>query len=89
MEPALPGASHAPSKLPYKTFPVLLAGLTKVPIDGQPLSIVQDLEDMCRQYIKVWLSTAPQQCPAAAGIAAAAAAAAASLAVLSAGLALG
>lgn len=29
------------------------AGLTKVPIDGQPLSIVQDLEEMCRQYIKV------------------------------------
>ena len=29
------------------------AGLTKVPIDGQPPSIVQDLEDMCRQYIKV------------------------------------
>lgn len=32
---------------------VCCAGLTKVPIDGQPLSIVQDLEDMCRQYIKV------------------------------------
>jgi cytochrome c553 len=28
-------------------------GLTKVPIDGQPASIVQDLDDMCRQYIKV------------------------------------
>jgi dynamin 1-like protein len=27
-------------------------GLTKVPIDGQPLSIVQDLEEMARQYIK-------------------------------------
>lgn len=25
-----------------------------MPIDGQPPSIVQDLEDMCRQYIKVW-----------------------------------
>eukprot|EP00882_Tetradesmus_deserticola_P003727 GHRQ01003942.1.p1 GENE.GHRQ01003942.1~~GHRQ01003942.1.p1 ORF type:complete len:478 (+),score=208.07 GHRQ01003942.1:111-1544(+) len=29
-----------------------MPGLTKVPIDGQPLSIVQDLEEMCRQYIK-------------------------------------
>lgn len=29
-----------------------MPGLTKVPIDGQPPSIVQDLEDMCRQYIK-------------------------------------
>eukprot|EP00967_Tisochrysis_lutea_P057694 scaffold73193_cov21-Tisochrysis_lutea.AAC.1 len=28
------------------------AGLTKVPIDGQPASIVQELEDMARQYIK-------------------------------------
>ncbi len=28
------------------------AGLTKIPIDGQPASIVQDLDDMCRQYIK-------------------------------------
>jgi hypothetical protein len=27
-------------------------GLTKVPIDGQPPSIVQELEDMARQYIK-------------------------------------
>jgi len=26
--------------------------LTKVPIDGQPPSIVQELEDMARQYIK-------------------------------------
>jgi hypothetical protein len=35
------------------------SGLTKVPIDGQPLSIVQDLEDMCRQYIKVqWAQAA-------------------------------
>ena len=31
----------------------LLAGLTKVPIDGQPRSIVKDLEDMARTYIKV------------------------------------
>lgn len=30
----------------------MLAGLTKVPIDGQPPSIVQDLDDMARQYIK-------------------------------------
>lgn len=29
-----------------------MPGLTKVPIDGQPASIVQDLESMCRQYIK-------------------------------------
>lgn len=28
-------------------------GLTKVPIDGQPKSIVKDLEDMARTYIKV------------------------------------
>ena len=28
------------------------AGLTKVAIEGQPASIVQDLEDMCKQYIK-------------------------------------
>ena len=31
----------------------LHAGLTKVPIDGQPKSIVKDLEDMARTYIKV------------------------------------
>ena len=29
------------------------AGLTKVPIDGQPRSIVRELEDMARTYIKV------------------------------------
>lgn len=29
-----------------------MPGLTKVPIDGQPASIVQDLDDMARQYIK-------------------------------------
>lgn len=29
------------------------AGLTKVAIDGQPQSIVKELEDMARQYIKV------------------------------------
>lgn len=28
------------------------AGLTKVPIDGQPASIVQDLDDMARSYVK-------------------------------------
>ena len=32
---------------------VLHAGLTKVPIDGQPKSIVQDLDNMARTYIKV------------------------------------
>jgi hypothetical protein len=37
------------------------AGLTKVPIDGQPPSIVQDLEDMCRQYIKVGAQPGPAQ----------------------------
>jgi hypothetical protein len=52
------------------------AGLTKVPIDGQPLSIVQDLEEMCRQYIKVWASRAMQSCPSAAFITAAGAGAA-------------
>jgi len=50
------------------------AGLTKVPIDGQPLSIVQDLEEMCRQYIKVRL--AQHHMPSTACIAAAARAAA-------------
>lgn len=34
----------------------LRAGLTKVPIDGQPKTIVQDLEDMARTYIKVRLT---------------------------------
>jgi dynamin 1-like protein len=29
-----------------------MPGLTKVAIEGQPASIVQDLEDMCKQYIK-------------------------------------
>ena len=29
------------------------AGLTKVPIDGQPRSIVQELEAMARTYIQV------------------------------------
>lgn len=32
---------------------MLCAGLTKVPIDGQPKSIVKDLDDMARTYIKV------------------------------------
>ena len=31
---------------------VLPAGLTKIPIDGQPLSIVQDLEEMARRYVQ-------------------------------------
>ena len=35
------------------------AGLTKVPIDGQPRSIVKDLEDMARTYIKVRSHAAP------------------------------
>lgn len=35
------------------TCVLLHAGLTKVPIDGQPKSIVKDLEDMARTYIKV------------------------------------
>lgn len=29
-----------------------IAGLTKVPIDGQPRSIVRELDDMARTYIK-------------------------------------
>eukprot|EP00198_Chlamydomonas_reinhardtii_P011594 XP_001700931.1 dynamin-related GTPase [Chlamydomonas reinhardtii] len=29
-----------------------MPGLTKVPIDGQPASIVQELDDMARQYVK-------------------------------------
>lgn len=29
-----------------------MPGLTKVPIDGQPASIVQDLDDMARKYIR-------------------------------------
>ena len=36
----------------HKCHPAL-AGLTKVPIDGQPKSIVRELEDMARSYIKV------------------------------------
>lgn len=31
---------------------VAAKGLTKVPIDGQPPSIVQELDDMARQYVK-------------------------------------
>ncbi len=31
---------------------VYFTGLTKVPIDGQPASIVQELEEMAKQYIK-------------------------------------
>lgn len=30
---------------------LLSAGLTKVPIDGQPASIVEDIEDMVRSYV--------------------------------------
>ena len=37
-----------------------VAGLTKVPIDGQPKSIVRELEDMARSYIK---ARAPRQLP--------------------------
>ena len=33
-----------------------LAGLTKIPIDGQPKSIVRELEDMARSYIKVGMA---------------------------------
>ena len=31
---------------------LLLPGLTKVPIDGQPMSIVQDLDDMARKWVQ-------------------------------------
>lgn len=41
---------HSPN-VPNLTL-VDMPGLTKVPIDGQPASIVQDLDDMARQYIK-------------------------------------
>lgn len=39
------------SNVPNLTM-VDMPGLTKVPIDGQPKSIVQDLEEMARTYIK-------------------------------------
>ena len=41
------------------TAVVCAAGLTKVPIDGQPKSIVQDLEEMARTYIKVGTNRGP------------------------------
>lgn len=40
---------------------VVAAGLTKVPIDGQPKSIVRELEDMARSYIKAWAQYCPLQ----------------------------
>ena len=45
----------AQAPLPQRRLSVLSpsAGLTKVPIDGQPKSIVRELEDMARSYIKV------------------------------------
>ena len=30
-----------------------MPGLTKIATEGQPITIVKDLEDMCKQYIKV------------------------------------
>lgn len=41
---------HSPT-VPNLTL-VDMPGLTKIPIDGQPLSIVQDLENMARTYVK-------------------------------------
>uniref|UniRef100_A0A7S0WQS1 Dynamin GTPase n=1 Tax=Chlamydomonas leiostraca TaxID=1034604 RepID=A0A7S0WQS1_9CHLO len=41
---------HSPH-VPNLTM-VDMPGLTKVPIDGQPASIVQELEDMARMYVK-------------------------------------
>lgn len=41
---------HSPN-VPNLTL-VDMPGLTKVPIDGQPASIVQDIEDMVKKYIK-------------------------------------
>jgi len=41
---------HSPN-VPNLTL-VDMPGLTKVPIDGQPVSIVQDLEEMARSYVK-------------------------------------
>ena len=34
------------------SLPLPVPGLTKVPIDGQPRSIVKELDDMARTYIK-------------------------------------
>ena len=46
---------------------MLGAGLTKIPIDGQPKSIVKELEDMARTYIKVRaLHIRDHLCPATA-----------------------
>lgn len=42
------GPASSPTPPPHAHHP----GLTKVAIEGQPASIVQDLEDMCKQYIK-------------------------------------
>ena len=39
-------------KVPNLTL-VDMPGLTKIAIEGQPVTIVKDLEDMCKQYIKV------------------------------------
>lgn len=46
-----------PASLPNECYTnsisdCIATGLTKVPIDGQPPSIVQELDDMARQYIK-------------------------------------
>ena len=38
--------------LALAVMPWLPAGLTKVPIDGQPASIVQELDDMARMYVR-------------------------------------
>ena len=46
-------AAGGPAVAAVEAAPLLAAGLTKVPIDGQPKSIVQDLENMARTYIKV------------------------------------
>jgi hypothetical protein len=49
---------HEGSGLMYALIMLQIpAGLTKVPIDGQPKSIVRELEDMARSYIKVWPSS--------------------------------
>jgi replication fork clamp-binding protein CrfC len=54
----LPSSGASFSRAPLTPWPRApprprpCAGLTKVAIEGQPQSIVQDLEDMCKQYIK-------------------------------------
>jgi hypothetical protein len=47
------GGDHFLSTLTEKRIGWWFPGLTKVPIDGQPKSIVRELEEMARTYVKV------------------------------------